>query len=183
MSLNFLLHILTATRIEQQGLVICFSLGQLVRSGADTEGEKMITIAVCFSTSLNVYLLLFFFHLGGIKTAAGHEKEETGDVTDTDRVSEGRTGPSTPFICALPTYFPHPFLSLTFTRPFVSLLVLPLPGPDKSTGEEPRDETRGKSQHHEDLEGNDGQDRAAAERDESCLPVLQIQPQSVQDQD
>ena len=112
-----------------------------------------------------ILIIVLFFHLGGIKTPAGHEKEETRDVKDTDGVPEGKTGlniPRHPFIPASSLLnSPRPILS--FTPSSISLLVLPPPGLDKPPGQEPRDETRGASQHHEDPEGADGEDRTAAE--------------------
>lgn len=77
MLLNFLIHILTGTRIAELGLVICFSQGLLLRNEMSTNSIK------CFF-HLSEFLFFFFFHLGGIKASAGHEEEEARDVKDTD---------------------------------------------------------------------------------------------------
>lgn len=82
------------------------------------------------------------------------------------------------------------FCTLNFSclLQFLVLLgLLFLSGFDKPAGEEPRDETRGEGQHHEDPEGTDGEDRTAAERNEPQPQLagvhFQSQPQPAQDQD
>lgn len=85
---------------------------------------------------------------------------------------------------APPSPFPFP-ASLHF---LLTTSALPLlPGSHKPAGEEPRDETWGEGQRHEDPEGADGEDRAAAEWNEPQPRLAGVQPQAqprpAQDQD
>lgn len=76
---------------------------------------------------------------------------------------------------ALPLFL---FLFLIFSSlEDFSLMLLHLPaGFNKPPGAEPRDETRGEGQHHEDPEGADGEDRTAAERNEPQPRLTGIRP-------